>query len=36
MTRKVLVVAASTAILVTLGAIAKRFIDGKYDSGEWA
>jgi len=35
MRRKVLVVAASTAILVALGAAAKRFIDGKCDSGEW-
>jgi hypothetical protein len=35
MTRKALIAAASTAILVALGAMAKRFIDGKYDSGEW-
>jgi len=33
--RKALLAAASTAILVALGAAAKRFIDGKYDSGEW-
>ena len=36
MTRKVLVAAASTAILVALGAAAKRYVDGKYDGGEWA
>jgi hypothetical protein len=27
---------ASTAILIALGAIAKRLIDTKYDSGEWS
>jgi hypothetical protein len=26
--------AASTAVLVALGAVAKRYIDGKYDGGE--
>jgi len=35
MKRKAMIAAASTAILVTLGAIAKRYIDEKYDSGEW-
>jgi hypothetical protein len=33
--RKALLAAASTAILVALGAAAKRYIDHKYDSGEW-
>jgi len=36
MKRKAWIAAASTAILVALGAAAKRYIDGKYDSGEWA
>jgi hypothetical protein len=35
MIRKVLVAAASTAILVVLGAAAKRYVDEKFDSGEW-
>jgi len=33
--RKAMIAAASTAILVALGAVAKRYVDGKYDSGEW-
>ena len=35
MKRKALIAAASTAILVALGAATKRYIDVKYDSGEW-
>lgn len=35
MKRKAMIAAASTAILVALGAVAKRYVDGKYDSGEW-
>ena len=27
---------ASTVILAALGVAAKRYIDGKYDSGEWS